>query len=183
MKTKVLLLFVFSIMLIACSGGTAEQVVQQSKLPTYTPYPTYTPFPGCPDCPECETCLEPEPCPTKEPCPTYKPQPTPEPEQVLVTATYPPDFSELYIFEGTGKSTTDLFSLPTGIIRVIWEYVGEGNFNFDIVNLETDDKEMLENTIGSATGQAILKVDASDLYIFDITMARGDWKITVEYRP
>ena len=121
--------------------------------------------------------------PTYTPYPTYTPQVKSKPIEILVTATYPPDFTALYEFTGRGKSTTDLFSLPTGIIRVKWEYMGDSNFAFSIKRLDNDSDSMLENTIGSTTGQSIFEVGNSDQYLFDVVFARGDWKITVEFKP
>ncbi|MBI3244639.1 MAG: hypothetical protein HYZ49_20360 [Chloroflexi bacterium] len=121
--------------------------------------------------------------PTYTPLPTYTPQPIPTPIEILVTATFPPDFTELYRFSGTGKSTTDLFSLQTGIIRVKWEYTGDSNFAFYIRRLDNDARDLIENTVGATSGQKIFNVGNSDQYLFDIDLARGDWVITVEFKP
>lgn len=121
--------------------------------------------------------------PAYTPYPTYTPRPTLEPKVILVTATAPPDFTQIYQFLGSGKGTTDLFSLQTGIIKVTWNYTGTSNFAFYLKRLDTDDEELIENTIGNADGQVILKVGASDQYLFDVMFARGDWTITVFYRP
>ena len=52
-----------------------------------------------------------------------------------------------------------------------------------IESIVLEDEELIENTIGNTTGQLILKVDASDLYIVNVQWASGDWKITIEYQP
>src|SRR3989304_4062399 len=138
----------------AAQAGIPQIVITQNlAAPTYTPYPTYT----APAQPQAQT--------------------------ILVAATSPPDFTQLHIFEGNGKGTTDLFSLPTGIIRIKWEYIGESNFAFSLKRLDNEAEEMLENAIGSTSGQYIMNVGASDQYLFDFLFADGNWKVTVEYRP
>ena len=138
---------------LAQAGITQIVITQNLAAPTYTPYPTYT----APAQPQAQT--------------------------ILVAATSPPDFTQLHIFEGNGKGTTDLFSLPTGIIRIKWEYIGESNFAFSLKRLDNEAEEMLENAIGSTSGQYIMNVGASDQYLFDFLFADGNWKVTVEYRP
>jgi hypothetical protein len=100
-----------------------------------------------------------------------------------VEPTLPPDFTEIYRFSGNGRGTTDLFSLQDGIIRVKWTHVGESNFALELHRLDDDSYESLENTIGNAEGQAILKVKASDQYLFEAYWADGPWEVIVEYRP
>lgn len=140
-----------------------------AELPTYTPYPppeiysTYTPFP---------------------PLPTYTPQTLPEPITILVTATAPPGFTQIYQFTGNNSGTTDLFSLQPGTIRIKWEYMGDSNFISSIKELDTEEEESISNAIGNSNGQTILKIEqASANYLLDIMIGRGDWKITIEYRP
>ena len=140
-----------------------------TQYPTLAPYPTHTPL---------------SPLPTYTLPPTYTPQPTLEPVVIFVTATAPPDFTKLYEFTGKGKSTTDLFSLQPGLIRIKWEYTGTSNFAFYLKELDTGYEELLENTIGSTSGQSILKIEnTSDQYLFDVKYAQGNWTIVVEYKP
>jgi hypothetical protein len=153
--------------------------------PTYTFYPTYTQL------------LTSTPPPTLEPYPTIETSTatveatnatveatnaTVEATNATVEATNSQEFTEIYRFNGTGKETTDLFRLDEGIIRVRWNHKGESNFSFSLKRLDTNEEKLLENAIGNAEGQAVLKVEASDQYIFDVTLADGDWEIVVEYR-
>lgn len=109
---------------------------------------------------------------------------TPEPIIVLVTATLPPDFTEAYRFEGNGRGSTDLFSLPPNTIaRITWNFVGDSNFAFYFQNFDTDVQELIENTIGNADGQRVLQIIGGDNYLFEVGPARGDWVIVVETRP
>lgn len=178
-------LVLLALLMAACAPS--EQVVATAAgatlaaytpLPTQTPYPTYTPRPTY-------TAL-----PTYTPAPTYTPRPTVAVRvevtkivQKLVTATAPPDFTLLYTFTGRGKSSTDLFTLSTGSIRVKWKYTGSSNFAFYIKRLDNDAEVLMENTIGSSEGQQLLNVGSSTKYFFDVKFAQGDWTITVEYMP
>jgi hypothetical protein len=133
--------------------------------PTYTYYPTYTPLPTL------------TPPPTQEPLPTTEPPPT----TAEITGTQ--EFTEILRFNGTGEKTTDPFSLNQGIIRVKWNHTGESDFSLSLKRLDTDEENILENATGNAEGQAVLDVEASDQYIFDVTLADGDWEIIVEFSP
>lgn len=115
--------------------------------------------------------------------PTYTNPPPPPPEQILVTATYPPDFTEIHRFTGSGNGTSDIFALPDGIVRIKWTHRGDSNFAFYFKNLDSGQEDMLENTIGNADGQHIMNVAASDKYLFEIFMGDGPWEIIVEFRP
>lgn len=147
--------------------------------PTYTFYPTYTPLPTLVP----SLTLEPSPTPTLEPTltPTSN-QPTTTTTQTPGT-TATPQFTELYRFSGVGQETTDLFSLQAGLVRIRWNYVGEGNFAFSLKRLDTDFAQLIENAVGNTDGQSILSVEASDQYIFDVVFAGGNWEIIVEYSP
>lgn len=164
---KILLVFVALLALSACapSPEAIQTAVAQTQsawtpIPTQTPYPTYTPAPT-----------------------VFATRISTRIVQKLVTATPRPDFTLVHEFTGTGKGTTDLFELQTGIVRVEWEYIGSSNFAFYIRRLDNDAEDMLENTIGNASGQQIFKVGHSDQYLFDIVFARGSWNIKVYYRP
>lgn len=162
MKNAFLLVALLASLLIACTPVTPspydiQTAIAQTKivLPTYTPYPTFTP------------------------------PPTTTPEIIFVTPTALPEFVKLFEFTGSGRSTTDLFSLESGIIKITWKYTDtkSDNFAFYLKRLDTDDRELIENTIGDSEGQVILNVEASSQYIFDIKFASGEWTIIVYYMP
>lgn len=171
-----------ALLLAACSApvsvvstAVGETQAFWTAVPTQTPYPTYTPLPALP---------------TYTPRPTYTPVPTivvtRKVTQIvtrLVTATAPPNFVELYRFSGRGKESTDLFLVPSGVMKITWKYVGSSNFAFYLKRLDNDAEVLVENTIGSTDGQQILKVGFSDQYLFDVFFASGDWEIVVEFKP
>jgi hypothetical protein len=123
------------------------------------------------------------PQPTYTLYPTYTPNPTTEPQVIFVTPTLLPDWQLMQTFNGKGKETTDLFNLPTGVVRIKWNYSGSSNFVFSLKRLDNDSEEMIENAIGNTDGQTILNVGASDRYIIDVEMAEGIWQITIEFMP
>jgi hypothetical protein len=146
-------LFVILIVLLLACTGCGASQTANQPAPTYTPYPTYTPLA------------------------------TLEPKAIMVTSTASPDFTQIYQFAGTGKETTDLFKLDEGTVKITWEYSGKSNFVLQLNRLDTGDSEMLANAIGNVKGQKILKVEASDEYLFDALIASGNWTVTVFYRP
>jgi len=123
--------------------------------------------------------------PTTTAYPTYTPPPTLTPEIIFITPTALPEFVKLFDFTGTGKGTSDLFSLEAGIVKITWKYTDtdSDNFAFYLKRLDTDGKELIENTIGDSEGQVILKVGASSQYLIDVKYASGDWAITIYFMP
>lgn len=115
--------------------------------------------------------------------PTYTFPPSPEPIQILVTSTFPPDFTEVYRFQGNGRGATDLFTLQNGQVRIKWTFRGDANFIFSLKRLDSGVSVGLENAVGPTEGQYIMNVGSSDQYLFDLEIARGDWEIIVEFRP
>jgi hypothetical protein len=169
------------LLLVACSPpisaietAVVETHAAWTAVPTQTPYPTHTPQPT-------HTAF-----PTFTPLPTYTPLPTIEVTTIverLVTATLPPDFVELYRFNGRTRSSTDPFVLISGTTRIKWRYLGNGSFAAYLKRLDTDLEELLENTVGPSEGQQVLNLEPSDQYLIDGTSARGDWEFIVEMRP
>lgn len=157
---------------VSAGNQTITAIVESDAPATYTPYPTYTPMgeSQCPECPVCEACAQ-------ATCPPL------EVQTIMVTATPLPDWTLINSFEGEGKNTTDLITLLPGYVRITWTYEGESNFAFYFTNLETSDPELIENTIGNASGQYIEKVRGGSHYIFDIAHASGYWTIKLEFKP
>lgn len=127
-----------------------------------------------------------ETCPPAEPgkaLPTYTPYPTYTPFALdFATPTMSPDFSMLYTFTGINSGTTDLFVLKDGMVRIKWDHPGDkSNFIVYLNRMDTNDSSLIANEIGTAQGQKIINVSASDQYLFDITSI-GEWTITVEFR-
>jgi len=124
-----------------------------------------------------------EPVEPAKPLPTYTPLAAVEPQIIFVTATLLPDWQLMQTFTGSGKYTTEFFPLPSGIVRIKWDFVGDGNFAFYLKRLDTDAEELLENEIGNTNGQKIMKIGASDRYVIDVHYGDGSWTITVEFMP
>jgi hypothetical protein len=102
-KLITLIVCLATILLVSCapSPQAIQTAIAETQMTnpipsiasTATPYPTYTLYP------------------TNNTYPTYTLLPSLEPKVIFVTATAPPDFTQIYQFSGKGKGTTDLFSL------------------------------------------------------------------------
>jgi len=116
-----------------------------------------------------------------------------EPEQKVIEPTVDSESSAtpqsetgegniIFEFRGEGSGTSDLFSLPTGIIKVYWRNEGEGYTSIDIKNLDNDlFWEFLDAGVGPFEGQHILNVKQSDKYLFDASSSGGIWYVWIEH--
>jgi hypothetical protein len=157
-----------SVVETAVSGTQASwtAVPSQTAYPTHTPAPTYTPLPTL----------------TAEPTAVVTLEVT-RLISVLVTPTLAPYFVELYRFTGTGRETTDVFSMLAGSAQISWKSAGANSFTLYLKEVGRKGATLVENTLGPTEGQQILNLTASDAYFFDVRTNAGDWEIVVEYRP
>ena len=87
----------------------------------------------------------------------------------------------IYEFRGEGNGTSDLFSLPTGIVKVYWRNEGEGYTSIDFKNLDNDlFWEFLDAGVGAFEGQHVLNVKQSDKFLFDASSSGGIWYVWIE---
>jgi hypothetical protein len=139
----------------AAAAPTEAPVVTAG--PTDTPAPTETPAPT-------DT-----PAPTNTPEPTATPAPTDTPEP---TATPIPPV----VITGNGQTVTDKITLPYEISTVSFTHQGQRNFAVQLYTAESDQPELLVNTIGNYAGTRLLQ--GSSPIFFEIT-ADGAWELTI----
>jgi hypothetical protein len=83
-------------------------------------------------------------------------------------------------FGGKGSGTSDLFSLPTGIIKVNFRHESDGYTSIKLDNLDFGLIESLGQGTGPFEGQHIMNVEQSDKYLFEAISGSGIWYVWIE---
>ncbi|MFA5384514.1 MAG: copper amine oxidase N-terminal domain-containing protein [Eubacteriales bacterium] len=83
-------------------------------------------------------------------------------------------------FSGNGVSYIDKFALNNGPAYVSYQFSGDGNFIFWLLDGNGKEKELIANEIGSCSGKTVISIEQG-MYFVRVN-SNGPWSITIEQK-
>ena len=83
------------------------------------------------------------------------------------------------MFKGRASQTTEIFSLPSGLVVFKMHHGGTSNWSPLLMDADGKSVERLANEIGNFDGSKAVHISESGLYLLDVE-ADGPWTISVQ---
>lgn len=113
--------------------------------------------------------------------PSLSPSPSLVPSQAGPSAT--PAFVQIFQSSGFEKGTTGFFTIQAGTAKVTWKYTGPGEFTVYLMQTNSGNEQLVVDTSGNADGQGLLKIEKAGNYVFEVKDGKGNWALSLAYRP